>query len=119
MPLAMFASAVLLALASLAPAPTPVAPDLRNLRWVRASVSASTPETVTLQLRDREIVVIRDATTELFAADPSTALAAGAIVEVHYTETNGTRRAIFLIADRSRGQRQHRGDSPAEVMLTV
>ncbi len=55
------ASALLLAVASLAQLPAPAASDLRNLRWVRAAVSASSPESLTLKLRDREITLLRDA----------------------------------------------------------
>jgi hypothetical protein len=99
MPLAMVASAVLLTLASVAQASAPTAPDLRNLRWVRAEVVASSPETITLKLRDRELVVMRDAATEIVASDPSAALAVGAIVEVHYADRKGVRRAIAILAD--------------------
>jgi len=104
MPFAAFASAVLLAIVSLAHAPAPAAPDLRNLRWVRASVSASSTESVTLRLRDREITVLRDATTEIVALDPATATVVGAIVEAHYAERKNVRRAVLLIADPGPGE---------------
>lgn len=103
MPPAAFASAVLLTLAFLAQ-PSAPPPDLRNLRWVRATVSAATPDSVTLKLRDRELVVNRDAATEIVAVDPSAALAVGAIVEAHYAERKGVRRAIVLIADAGPGE---------------
>jgi hypothetical protein len=93
-----FASAVLLAVLSVQ-SPSPAPPDLRNLRWVRAAVMASSPESITLQLRDRQITLVRDAATEIEAADPAAALAVGAAVEAHYTDRNGVRQAIVLIAD--------------------
>ena len=111
MPLATVAFAVLLTLASLPQAPAPAAPDLRNLRWVRAEVVASTPDTITLKLRDREMVVQRDAGTEIIVPDPSAALAAGALVEAHYTERKGVRRAMAIIADPGPGELSKRAKS--------
>lgn len=104
MSFAAFASAVLVAVVSLAQPPAPASPDLRNLRWVRASVSASSAESITLKLRDREITILRDATTEIVAADPAAAVTAGAIVEAHYSDRKGVRRAILLIADSGPGE---------------
>lgn len=103
MPLAALASAVFLTLAALAE-PAPAASDLRNLRWVRAVVVSATPETITVRARSREIVMARDAATEIVAIDPASALAAGAIVEAHFVERRGVRRAVVVIADAGPGE---------------
>jgi len=95
------ASAWLLVVASLAQLPAPAASDLRNLRWVRAAVSASSPESLTLKLRDREITLRRDAATDVVGSVP---LVAGAIVEAHFLERKGVRRAMLLIADPGPGE---------------
>jgi hypothetical protein len=95
-----FASVLLVAVLSQAPAPAPAAsPDLHYLRWVRATVIALGPEAITLKLRDREITLQRDAATEIVAADPAAVVAIGATVEAHYTDRKNVRRAILLIAD--------------------
>lgn len=104
MPFAAFASALLLAFVSQAQPPAPAPPDLRNLRWVRASVSASSPDSITLKLRDREVTLLRDAATEIVAADAAAAVAVGAIVEAHYTDRKRVRRAILVIGDSGPGE---------------
>jgi hypothetical protein len=100
-----FASVLLAAVLSQAPAPAPAAsPDLHYLRWVRATVIALGPEAITLKLRDREITLQRDAATEIVAADPAAVVAIGATVEAHYTDRKNVRRAILLIADPGPGE---------------
>ena len=99
MTLAVHACAVILTFAALQPAAPPVAPDLRNLRWVHATVSASSGDSVTLRLKDRELVVHRDQDTEIVAPDPDFDLAVGATVEVHYAERRGVRRAIVIVVN--------------------
>lgn len=96
------ASAVLLAVLSVLQASAPASSDLRELRWIRANVTASSPDSITLQLRDREITLLRDAATEIVGADP--ALAIGATVEAHYSDRKGIRSAILLIADAGPGE---------------
>jgi hypothetical protein len=98
------ASAVLVAAVSLPQPSAPVPPDLRKLQWVRATVIALGPEAITLQLRDREITLLRDADTEIVAADPAAVVAIGATVEAHYTERKRVRRAILLIGDPGIGE---------------
>ena len=106
------ASAVLL-LVSLPQPATVDAPDTRNLRWVRATISASTPESITLKLRDRELVLLRDQATEVLAPDSDAAVAVGATVEAHYTDRKGIRRAILLIADTPGGELSKRPSTSA------
>ena len=102
------ASAVLFAIVSLAQPSAPASPDLSYLRWVRGSVIALGPEAITLRLRDREITLQRDATTEIVAAEPAAAVAIGAKVEAHYTDRKNIRRAILLIADSGPGEASKR-----------
>jgi hypothetical protein len=97
------ASAVLVAVVSLPQPSAPAPPDLRQLQWVRATVIALGPEAITLQLRDRQITLLRDAATEIVAAEPAAVVAIGATVEAHYTDRQGVRRAILLIADSGPG----------------
>jgi len=102
------ASALLLAVASLGQLPAPAASELRNLRWVRAVVSASSPEAVTLKLRDREITLLRDEVTDIVGSDPLAAAAVGATVEAHFLERKGVRRAMILISDPGPGELSRR-----------
>jgi len=108
MSFAAFTTAFLAVVVSLAQPPAPASPDLRDLRWVRASVIALGPEAITLKLRDSEITLVRDAATEIVAADPATAVAIGATVEAHYLDRKGDRRAIVLIEDPGPGDASKR-----------
>lgn len=105
-----FAS-VLLVVVSQAQPPAPISPDLRELRWVRARVSASSPESITLKLRDREITLLRNTATEIVAADPAAAVAVGATFEAHYTDGKNVRQAILLIANPEPGELSKRWQS--------
>jgi hypothetical protein len=69
-----------------------------KLRWVRAEVVAVSGETLTLQLRSKPLTIALAG-----VAQP----AVGAIVEAHYTDKHGERRAV-LIFDADRGSKLSR-----------
>ncbi len=61
------------------------------LRWVHARVVSATGEAVTLQLRDSTLAIARGD----LAAD---AVTPGSVVEVHYRDSKGERRGIYVFA---------------------
>ena len=77
----------------------PSAPDFRSLRWVRATVSAFTPESLTLQLKDRDVILNHDRATEIVGPHPPAGFAVGAVVEAHYLDRDGERRAIVILTN--------------------
>ena len=120
MSLAAFASVVIVAVVSLAQPAATAPPDLRDLRWVRAAVVSTSPDSITLNLRDRQLTLLRDAATEVVATDAAAALAPGAIVEAHYTDRKNVRRAVVLIADTGIGELSKRPKTSARgTMLQV
>lgn len=74
-------------------------PDLATLRWVRATVSAATPDAITLRLKDSELILTRDLETEIAGPDPAAGIAVGSVVEAHYADRQGVRRASVIVAD--------------------
>ena len=71
----------------------PDTPDLRNLRWVAGVVAASTPQSVTVRLTNRELTIPIDSTTDVVGGLPLP----GSFAEVHYAERRGVRRAITVL----------------------
>jgi hypothetical protein len=68
--------------------PLVAAPDSGRLRWVHATVATTSPESLTLQLRDKTLTV---------ALDPSApAVQVGSLVEVHYLEKPSPRAVLIL-----------------------
>lgn len=65
-----------------------------SLRWARGVVVSVSPESVVLKLRNRELSLARDLSLEVRPAD---ALASGQIVDAHYVDRRGTRRAVIVL----------------------
>ncbi len=65
----------------------PATPVSGKLRWVRGEVTAVSGDSLTLRLRSKPLVISLDGT-----APP----AVGAIVEAHYTDKRGERRARLI-----------------------
>lgn len=64
------------------------APVSGNLRWVHAAVATASPESLTLQLRDKTLTV---------ALDPGARIVpVGSLVEVHYLEKPAPRAVLIL-----------------------
>ncbi len=68
--------------------PQAVAPEPGQLRWVRGIVTAASPTSVTLRLRDRDLTLSNEA---------GTAVVVGGRVEAHYTDRKGERRAVLFL----------------------
>ena len=67
----------------------PSSPDLRDLRWVRATVIAPARKQSRCNYAIPRDYVERDAATEIVAADPAAAVAIGTTFEAHYTDRKG------------------------------
>ena len=78
---------VLVCLVSGAP-PQAVAPEPGQLRWVRGIVSAASPTSVTLRLRDGDLTL---------SSESDARLVIGERVEAHYTDRKGERRAVLFL----------------------
>ncbi len=61
-----------------------------RLRWVRGMVSSVSADSLTLKLRNKELTIGLDAV--------ASAPAAGSVVEAHYTDKKGVRRAMLIFA---------------------
>jgi hypothetical protein len=83
--------AVIVALGSLHA--TAAAAQDHSLRWARGVVTTSAPGSLTLMLRDRSLTI------EMKGDAP----AAGAVVEVHYSEKKDVRTAVWVFKDASAG----------------
>jgi hypothetical protein len=82
-----------------------------NLRWVRGEVTAVSGDQLTLKLRSKPITIALDGT-----APP----AVGAVVEAHYTDKRGDRRAVLIFdADRSAELSKRPGTSYRGVVKQV
>ena len=95
--LSLVATATLLLLAG--EASQQAAPSPGSLRWVRAVVYATSPTSVTLRMRDREMTLDLDTATQIIqpGSAAGAALPVGTLVEAHYTERDDVRRAAFVI----------------------
>jgi hypothetical protein len=72
-----------------AAAPTALFPAVSGeLRWVRGTVASVNPDALTLTLRNSDLTIARDAT--------SRPPAIGTVVEAHYLDKRGTRRAVLV-----------------------
>ena len=65
-----------------------------KLRWVRGTVTAATASSVTMQLRDSSITLVVDAPL----AQQAAALRAGSLIEAHFTDRKGDRRAVLFLS---------------------
>ena len=63
--------------------------DSGKLRWVRGQVTAVSTDTLTLKLRSKELTV---------ALDGAVPPAIGTLVEMHYVDKRGARRAVLIFA---------------------
>jgi hypothetical protein len=72
------------------PQPAPAAAS-GQLRWVRGTIVTVSPESLSLQLRSNVLTVGLDSSTE-----GTTALSVGSMVDVHYSERRGIRRAVLI-----------------------
>lgn len=89
----------------LQPSPAPVPPAAGQLRFVRGAVVATSPTSLTVQLRNKSITLSLDPQTRTMGAaglDAATAVAmppaAGALIEVHYIDRKPIPQAIFIVA---------------------
>ena len=92
----------LLLLAGL-PQPVDTAPAPGNLRWVRGHVTSAGPAAIALTLKDKAFLATITPATEVmrFQGAPIaiTTVAPGSLVDVHFTEKNGERRVVLVVAD--------------------
>jgi hypothetical protein len=82
-----------------------VAPIPGNLRWVRGIVTAVSPDSLTLKLRENTLTLTIDPTTEVIRASPADRatrapvdpLTVGSLIEAHYTDLKAIRRAVLIV----------------------
>ena len=101
----LFVGVLVLAGGSWQPSQPAAAPVSGSLRWVHGIVTAVSPDSLTLKLRENTLTMTIDPTTEVVRTSPADhatrvpadALIVGAPVEVHYTDRKAMRRAVFII----------------------
>jgi hypothetical protein len=67
--------------------PDPAAAVVGKLRWVRATVTSVSADSLTLRLRDKDLTITRDGVE---------APAVGSTVEAHYLDKSGAKRAVLI-----------------------
>jgi hypothetical protein len=80
---------------------TPFSGRSADLRWVRGVVVGLSADSLSLKLRDRELTLVLDASTQVIHSSSSAAdaqLGVGSAVEAHYVEKEGSRRAILVVS---------------------
>jgi hypothetical protein len=81
------------------------APVSGHLRWVRGIVTAVSPDSVTLKLRNNTLTLAIDPTTEMVGTSfanpapraPADLPVVGSLVAAHYTDRKNNRRAVLVV----------------------
>ena len=104
----------LLLAASVAQALPPHARPAVDFEWVRGTIVAASPASLTLRRGNRTYDFVVDGTTT-----PQVSASSGSVVDVHYAKSSGKRRAVFIFAATAAAPRSRvpsTGDSTAGVV---